>query len=158
MKTARRALTVAALSILGALFATQADAATYRVDDTGTVVSQAVTQMRWRQPVPGRIADNTVEAQLSVALRLNLSQWVMRQARIYMLLAPTENERLVVTWRTQGRLLPGSMRGGDRVLVYEGVVRESFLQETILLNLTADGRALERAQSLNFNFEIEMTP
>jgi hypothetical protein len=82
----------------------------------------------------------------------------MRQARIYMLLAPTENERLVATWRTQGRLLPGSMRGGDRVLVFEGVVREPFLQETILLNLTADGRVLERAQSLQFNFEIEMTP
>jgi len=38
------------------------------------------------------------------------------------------------------------------------MVREPFLQETILLNLTADGRALERAQSLQFNFEIEMTP
>jgi len=149
-----RALAVALLALLAA----QAGAATYRVDDTGTVVGQPVTPMRWRQPVPGRVADNTVEGQVSVALRLNLSQWVMRQARIYMLLAPTENERLVATWRTQGRLLPGSMRGGDRVLVFEGIVREPFLQETILLNLTADGRALERAQSLQFNFEIEMTP
>ena len=145
-------------AVLLALLAGQASAATYRVDDTGTVVGQPVTPMRWRQRVPGRVADNTVEGQVSVALRLNLSQWVMRQARIYMLLAPTENERLVATWRTQGRLLPGSMRGGDRVLVFEGMVREPFLQETILLNLTADGRALERAQSLQFNFEIEMTP
>lgn len=154
MKNACRALAATLLALL----AVQANAATYRVDDTGTVVGQAVTPMRWRQPVPGRVADNTIEGQVSVALRLNLSQWVMRQARIYMLLAPTENERLVATWRTQGRLLPGSMRGGDRVLVFEGVVREPFLQETILLNLTADGRALERAQSLQFNFEIEMTP
>ena len=154
MKNACRALAAALLALLAA----QAGAATYRVDDTGTVVGQPVTPMRWRQPVPGRVADNTVEGQVSVALRLNLSQWVMRQARIYMLLAPTENERLVATWRTQGRLLPGSMRGGDRVLVFEGMMREPFLQETILLNLTADGRALERAQSLQFNFEIEMTP
>lgn len=154
MKNACRALA----AVLLALLVVQANAVTYRVDDTGTVVGQAVTPMRWRQLVPGRVADNTIEGQVSVALRLNLSQWVMRQARIYMLLAPTENERLVATWRTQGRLLPGSLRGGDRVLVFEGVVREPFLQETILLNLTADGRALERAQSLQFNFEIEMTP
>jgi len=154
MKNACRALAAALLALLAA----QAGAATYRVDDTGTVVGQPVTPMRWRQPVPGRVADNTVEGQVSVALRLNLSQWVMRQARIYMLLAPTENERLVATWRTQGRLLPGTVRGGGRTLVYEGVVRDPFLQESIVLDLMADGRTLERAQSLQFFFEIEVTP
>lgn len=133
-------------------------AATYRVDDTGTVVSQPVTAMKWRQLVPSRAGDNTVEGQLNVALRLNLSSWVNRPARIYMALAPTEGEQLQATWRTQGRLLPGALRSGGRTLVYDGVVRDPFLTETIQLSLAADGRLLTRTQSLQFFFEIEVSP
>lgn len=143
------------LALAGVLPAT---AATYRVDDTGTVVSQPVTPMRWRQLVPGRAGDHTIEGNLSVALRLNLAPWLLRPARIYMSLAPTEGDQLVASWRTQGRLLPGSVRGGGRTLVFEGVVRDAVLQETILLTLAADGRAVERAQSLQFFFEIEVSP
>jgi hypothetical protein len=135
-----------------------ASAATYRVDDTGSFVSQPVTPMRWRQLAPGRSGDHTMEGRLSVALRLNLSAWVNRPARIYLSLAPTDGEQLVATWRTQGRLLPGTVRGGSRTLVFEGVVRDAFLQESIVLDLTVDGRKLERAQSLQFFFEIEVSP
>lgn len=131
-------------------------AATYRVDDTGTVVGQPVTPMRWRQLTPSRAGDHTVEGRLNVALRLNLASWLQRPARIYMLLAPTQGEQLTATWRSQGRLLPGSLRGGGRTLVFDGVVTEAFLMETIELSLTADGRALERPQALQFSFEIEV--
>ena len=140
------------------VLATAADAATYRVDDTGTYLSQPTTPMRWRQLVPGRAGDHTVEGRVNVALRLNLSPWLNRPARLYMGLAPTDGEQLVATWRTQGRLLPGTVRGGGRTLVFEGVVREPFLQESIVLDLMADGRTVERAQSLQFFFEIEVTP
>jgi len=33
---------------------------------------------------------------------------VGRPARVYLSLAPTDGEQLVATWRTQGRLLPGT--------------------------------------------------
>ncbi|VTU20858.1 hypothetical protein H4CHR_00670 [Variovorax sp. PBS-H4] len=143
--------------VVAALPAT-AHAATYRVDDTGTYLSQPRTPMRWRQLAPGRAGDNTVDGRVTVALRLNLSPWLNRSARLYMGLAPTLDEKMTATWRTQGRLLPGTVRGGGRTLVFEGVVREPFLQESIALDLTADGRAVERAQSLQFFFEIEVTP
>lgn len=157
MKVSRSlAMLAGLLALAGAL--PPATASTFRVDDTGTVVSQPVTPMRWRQLVPGRAGDNTVEGNVTVTLRLNLSPWLNRQARIYMSLAPTEGDQLVATWRTQGRLLPGTVRGGGRTLVFEGVVRDAFLQENILLSLAADGRAVERAQSLQFNFEIEVSP
>ncbi|VTU16995.1 hypothetical protein H6CHR_00663 [Variovorax sp. PBL-H6] len=147
---------------IAALFAlalqAAAHAATYRVDDTGTYLSQPTTPMRWRQLAPGRAGDNTVDGRLAVALRLNLSPWLNRSARLYMGLAPTEGEQMVATWRTQGRLLPGTVRGGGRTLVFEGAVREPFLHESIVLDLMADGRAVERAQSLQFYFEIEVTP
>jgi len=37
-----------------------ANAATYRIDDSGTLVSQPVTPMKWRQVVPSRTGDNAV--------------------------------------------------------------------------------------------------
>ena len=150
-------LRVMAASLLAWAAAAPA-ATTYRVDDTGTYLSQPSTPMRWRQLAPGRAGDNTVEGHVAVALRLNLSPWLNRPARLYIGLAPTEGEQMIATWRTQGRLLPGTVRGGGRTLVFEGVVREPFLQESIVLDLTADGRSVERAQSLQFFFEIEVTP
>lgn len=147
---------LAGLLALGAVL--PAAAATYRIDDTGTFATQPVTPMRWRQLAPGRSGDHTMEGRMSVALRLNLSAWVNRPARIYLALAPTDGEQLMATWRTQGRLLPGTVRGGGRTLVFEGVVRESFLQESIVIDLTLDGRKLERAQTLQFFFEIEVSP
>lgn len=157
MKAAHQALALTA--ILASMTAlAPAAATTYRVDDTGTVVNQPVTPMRWRQFAPGRAGDNTVEGNVTVSLRLNLAAWLNRQARIYMSLAPTDGEQMVATWRTQGRLLPGTVRGGGRTLVFEGVVRDQFLEENILLSLTADGRAVERPQSLQFFFEIEVSP
>lgn len=140
------------------MLAEAASAATYRVDDTGTVVSQPVTPMRWRQLAPSRAGDNTAEGRLNVALRLNLANWLRRPVRIYMILAPTSTgiDQLTATWRSQGRLLPGSLRAGGRALVFDGIVTESFLMETIELTLTADGRTLERPQTLQFSFEIEV--
>ena len=155
---ARRLSRALAIALIALAIAAPAAAATYRVDDTGTYLSQPTTPMRWRQLAPGRAGDNTVEGRVTVALRLDLSPWLNRPARLYMGLAPTEGEQMVATWRTQGRLLPGTVRGGGRTLVFEGVVREPFLQESIVLELMADGRAVERAQSLQFFFEIEVTP
>lgn len=153
---ARRLSRIVAASLL-ALAAAAPAATTYRVDDTGTYLSPPTTPMRWRQLAPGA-GDNTVEGRATVALRLNLSPWLNRPARLYIGLAPTEGEQMIAAWRTQGRLLPGTVRGGGRALVFEGVVREPFLQESIVLDLTADGRSVDRTQSLQFFFEIEVTP
>ena len=132
-----------------------AHAATVRVDDSGSVVSQGVVPMRWKQLVPGRGADHTVEASLRVALRLNLSRWVNQPVRVYMALAPASGEPIYASWRTQGRLLPGSLRSGTRVLVFDGVTPSPSLEETLDLSLKTDGRALVYPQSLQFYFEVD---
>lgn len=133
-------------------------ASVYRIDDSASTVSQAVTPMRWHALAPGRAADHTVEGQLNVAVRLNVASWLNRQARIYMTLAPTDGTQLGASWRTQGHLLAGSIRGGGRTLVYQGPIRQAWIEDTLVLALAADGRSLERAQSLQFNFEIEVSP
>jgi hypothetical protein len=127
-----------------------------RVDDTGTIVSVPSAQMRWRAFVPGRAADHTVETQLNVALRLNLAPWLGKNIRLYHRLAQdVNNEVFTVTWTGQGRLLPGTMRSGERVLVYSGPVNSATLEESISLVITADGRRVVRSQSLQFFFEVD---
>ncbi|MGH6640122.1 MAG: hypothetical protein ACREBY_16185 [Polaromonas sp.] len=132
-----------------------AGAATFRVDDSGTVLSQGVVPMRWKQLVPGRGADHSVEAGVRVALRLNLARWLNQPVRLYMALAPAMGEPVHAAWRTQGRLLPGALRSGGRVLVFEGVVSTASLEETLELTLRTDGRALVSPQALQFYFEVD---
>lgn len=141
-----------ALSIAG-----PAGAATFRVDDSRTIVGAPVTPMKWRQFVPGKGADHTVEGELKVAVHLDLSPWMNRPARIYMALAPGgDGLNVRAQWQTQGRLLAGQVVSGSRTLVYEGVVTQPVLQENILLRLSTDGRQLGGTQPLQFYFEIDV--
>lgn len=153
----RLAKTVLAACLLAASLCAHecAAAGTTRVDDSGTVVSQGVVPMRWRQLVPGRGADNSVEASVRVALRLNLSRWLNQPVKLYMGLAPAAGEPVHAAWRTQGRLLPGSVRSGARALVFEGIAGTASLEETLELTLRTDGRALVSPQSLQFYFEVD---
>ena len=130
-------------------------AATVRVDDSGTVVSQGVVPMRWKQLVPGRGADHAVEASIKVALRLNLAKWINQPIRLYMGLAPSAGEPVYASWRTQGRLMPGALRSGTRSIIFNGIATAAALEETIELVLKTDGRALVSPQALQFYFEID---
>lgn len=154
----RRPLYAFAFALLACTLGLPTSAATYRVDEAGTVVSQPVVNMRWRHLVPGRGADNTVEASVRVDVRLNLAPWLNKPARLYMVLAPVNSDRVLVRWTTQGRLLPGSLHSGDRALVFEGAAGPSVLNESLLLTMETDGERLTQLQNLNFHFEIEVSP
>lgn len=137
------------------LWSGTASPATSRVDDSGTLVSQGLVPMHWKELVPGRGADNSVEASVRVGLRLNLARWLNQPVRLYMALAPATGEPIYATWRTQGRLMPGALRSGGRVLVFEGVANVASLEETLDLTLRTDGWALTSQQSLQFYFEVD---
>lgn len=138
--------------------ASTAHAAAVRIDETGTVVSDPVVNMKWRTPSAGRVMDNTVEATLRVDVRLNLAPWINQQSRIYMVLAPVNSDRVRARWTTQGRLLPGTLTSGERALVYQGPAAPATLVESLLLTLETDGQRLTQQQTLNFHFEIEVSP
>lgn len=145
--------------LLAAALAGPACAGVYRIDEAGTVVSQPVVAMKWRSLVPGRAADDTIEATLRVDVRLNLQPWLNRPARIYLVLEPLPaGERIRARWTTQGRLMQGGLYSGERTLVYEGAAQPATLSDSLLLALEADGQRIERARTLHFHFEIEVAP
>ncbi len=127
-----------------------------RVDDTGTTFSTPTSQLRWRSFGPGRDRDNQVEASVRVALRLNLTAWVGKNIRLYQRMTNAgDSGSFHVSWRGQGRLLPGTLQGGGRVLVFEGVVKEAFLLESLDVNITGDGRNVAGFQALELYFEVD---
>lgn len=131
-------------------------ASTVRVDDSGTIVNQPVVAMRWRKPVPSRAQDNNVDAENRVALRLNMAPFLNQSVRLYMGLAPVTGDPVSATWRTQGRLLPGTVRSGGRTLIFNGVANSARIEETIDMTLTTDGRNLTTTQTLQFYFEVDL--
>jgi hypothetical protein len=83
-----------------------------------------------------------------------------QQAQIFMLM-PVQIPGLDVggglefTWVTRGRLLNGTARPGDRVLIFEGVVGEPVLADFLNLTITIDARRMVGPVRLDPLFEIE---
>jgi hypothetical protein len=133
-----------------------AQAATFRVDDSGSLPNEGRTEMKWRSLAPSRGAGNEIVGRTVVTVRLNLAPWLNRVGRIYMGLPEQPIGTVSADWTTQGRLLPGHLSSGNRTLVYSGPIRTPRLEDTIVLSLAADGRRFDDAQRLQFFFEIEV--
>jgi len=143
-------------ALIATLAVNVASAATYRVDDGATMPFETTARLRWRDLVPSKANDNTIEGAVLVAVRLNLSQWLNRNARLFLVLPERGTAPVRVTWVTQGRLLPGSISPGNRVLVHSGVITSPVIDETLTLKIEADGTQLSATQRLNFHFEIDL--
>ena len=153
MRVARYGMIALALGLTCA--AAPAVAATYRIDDSSSVPRESTTLLRWRQAAPARDADDTLEGTVGVAVRLNLESWLNRSGRVFLVFPEQGTPSVRVSWRTQGRLLPGEIAPGQRVLVYEGPITVPVLDETLALRIQANGRQLPEMRSLDFHFEID---
>ncbi len=155
MSIARAATFAVALALGCAAATSPAAAATYRVDDSSSFPRESTALLRWRQTAPARDADDTLEGTVGVAVRLNLEPWLNRTGRLFLVLPQQGTPLVRVSWRTQGRLLPGEIAPGQRVLVYEGPITIPHLDETLMLTIQASGGQLPEMRSLAFHFEID---
>lgn len=135
---------------------TAAATTTHRVDDSASQVPGNTLQMKWDSVAPQRGQRATVSGAITVLVRLNLSPWQGRTGRVYMTLPAQPTGPVTATWTTQGRLLPGTLRAGERTLVYAGVMPAALYEDTMRLVIQADGQRLMRVEQLNFSFEIDV--
>lgn len=150
---------IASLALaLAAVIATGDNAigATYPIDDSASLPGQAQVQMRWRTFGPKRRGADTVDGTTVVTLRLNTARWINHVGRIYMVLPAQPQGPVDVEWATQGRLLPGTLRSGERTLVFAGPIKAPLIEDTIRVQVHTDGRRLLAAQRLQFHFEIDV--
>jgi hypothetical protein len=143
------------LGLMGLVSCTCVDAATFRVDDTGTVVSPSFAEPRWMAS-NGRGLSFDVEASARVNVRLNLAPWQGKSARIFLVSPKGNGASMRTRWTGSGVLLSGSIESGARALVWSGKVTQPQLADALNVVLRTDGRSLHAAQSLEFAFEIDL--
>ena len=136
-----------------------ASAQAYPVDDSASqVLEPGLLKMRWDSALPKPGQASTITGHVVVLVRLDVSPWRGRQARIYQKLPSVPAGAINVRWTSNGTLLSGALRDGERTLVYSGVINSDRLEDTFRLSIQADGERVERPQALAFSFEIELEP
>ena len=142
-----------ALAVAGV---TPATGATYLVDDGASAPQESTALLRWRQPAPSRSNDNSLLGAKAVVVRLNLAPWINHSGRVFLALPEQGTTAVKVSWTTLGRLLPGALTPGNRTLVFAGPITTPILEETLTLQIEADGSRLPGTQRLKFHFEIDV--
>lgn len=154
MRTSFFAAVATAIAI--AACAASAIAQTYRVDDSASQVLGGTLRLKPQPPAGRGQLDSNVAGEIAVAVRLDVSPWKGRQGRIYLTVPTRPGAAITTRWTTQGRLLPGVLRSGERALVYAGPIQTDTIEDTLRLEIQADGRKLRRDEQLAFAFEIDL--
>lgn len=128
----------------------------FPVDDSGSQVLGGSVRMKWDSVVPQRGQSSGMTGQLTVLVRLDVSPWLGRNARIYKKLPPQPAGPLQASWTSRGVLQPGVLRDGERTLVYSGTILTERLEDTLQLTLRADGDRMPDFSQATFSFEIEL--
>jgi hypothetical protein len=137
------------------LASTAAYAKSSVIDDSGTLPYNAAVAMRWQQEQPRGAARNQMTGTLQLRVRLNVTPWLRRMGRIYLVLPAQQPGAMTAAWTTQGRLLPGQLVPGTRALVYAGPITTPFIEDVVQLTITVDGRRMLQTYPVNFRFEMD---
>jgi len=131
---------------------------TYPVDDSASVVYNPNVNMRWESPVPRPGSPDIVSGDLVVNAILDVRPYLGRRGNIYMTLPVQSFGRVSTSWKSRKSILsPGTLRDGERTLVWSGLVSADRIEDTLVLSITTDGNQLWRTEQLHYSFEIEIT-
>lgn len=148
-------VTSLALLLLAAAFPAASTAETFRLDDSASLPDESTALLNWRQFASTDRSQAMLEGSVAVSVRLDLTPVLDRTGRLYLVLPEQGTTPVRAKWTTQGRLLPGEISPGQRVVVFQGPVTTPFLEETLALVIEADGNYLPGMQRLDFHFEFD---
>jgi len=141
---------------LSIIWPAAARAKTTTIDDSGTQAIEPAVSLRWKSATPSRSgADNLMVGTTTIRVRINLTPWLHRAGRIYLNLPAQQPGPLNASWTTQGRLLPGQVHSGNRMLVYSGPIAAPFMEDVLTFQFSVDGTLIRRTFPLTFRFEMD---
>ncbi len=142
--------------VLSIIWPAAAPAKTTTIDDSGTQAIEPAVSLRWKSATPSRTgADNLMVGITTIRLKINLTPWLRRAGRIYLNLPAQQPGPLNVSWTTQGRLQPGQVHSGNRMLVYSGPITTPFMEDVLTFQFSVDGTLIRRTFPLTFHFEMD---
>src|SRR5258707_8507147 len=110
-----------------------AGAVTSAIDDSGTVVLAPSVPMRW-QALSARQRDGVLMVgSTTVRVRLNVTPWLQRAGRTYLVLPAQHPGAIRAAWASQRPLLSGDASAGSRPLFYSEPTRPPFVEEALQL-------------------------
>ena len=138
------------------IWAAAAHAKSVTVDDSGSVAIEPTVLMRWKTAVPTRTAaGKLMVGSTTIRVRLNVMPWLKHSGRIYLALPAQQPGPISLSWTTQGRLLPGQLVSGNRVLVYAGPITTPFMEDTLTFQFSVAGTLMQRAVPVTYHFEMD---
>lgn len=147
-------LLLAALAL--AIGASDARATGVRLDDALTHVVPPNARMEWLPLTSGASENDTaMEAWVRVNVRIDTRAWMGRQGRIYLVLPRDEASTMQAAWTGTGRLQDGTVRSGERALVFAGEVPGPQLEDQWQMRLRSPADWSAPNRRLQFHFEIE---
>ena len=138
-----------------------------RLDDSQSPRQRIETQARWSNVGDSDFSEDEFNEQVAEIVgfesRLRTAPYVGRNASIYLALPRISKGLRLATamrleWTSRGRFASGSVRPGDRALVFRGKIDAPTFVETIDLRILIDGRYLEHGLEFEPIFEIELDP
>lgn len=139
-----------------ALWTAPACAKSVVLDDSGTQALEPAVALHWKSVAPGRSGNgNLMTGSTTFRVRVNVAPWLKRNARIYLLLPTQEPGPVTVSWTTQGKLLPGQLQSGNRVLVFSGLITRPYLEDEVTFLFNVNGALVRRAFPVNFQFVMD---
>jgi hypothetical protein len=131
-------------------------AKTITLDDSGTQALEPGVAMRWQSATPPRAgAPDLLVGTTTIRVRINVMPWLRRSARIYLALPAQPPGPIGASWSTQGQLLPGQLRSGNRVLVYAGPITGGFIEDTLKFHFSVNAALIARPYPVSFHFEMD---
>jgi hypothetical protein len=142
--------------LLSIIWASDALARSTPIDDSGTQLLDPSVSMRWQSAVPQRSGNNKLMIGTTrVRLRMNVTPWLRRTGRIYLVLPAQPPGQITAAWSTEGRLRPGKVNSGSRTLVYAGPITTPFMEDVLTLQFSIDGTLMQRPTPVNFRVEMD---
>jgi hypothetical protein len=141
---------------LSIIWPAAARAKTIAIDDSGTQAIEPAVSLRWKSATPSRGgADNLMIGTTTIRVRINVTPWLRRSGRIYLNLPAQQPGPISASWTTQGRLQPGQVHSGNRMLVYSGPIAAPFMEDVLTFQFSVDGTLIRRTFPLTFHFEMD---
>lgn len=156
MNTVRLRLAFFLSLTLTIIWASAAQAKSITIDDSASQALEPSVSMHWETAAPSRTAGgNLMVGTTTIRVRLNLTPWLRHSGRIYLALPAQPPGPIRLSWVTQGRLLPGQLQSGGRVLVYAGPITAPFMDDTLTFQFTVDGSLMRRTVPVSYHFEMD---
>lgn len=151
-----RAATFFLACALSIIWPALAAAKTTTIDDSGTQAVEPTVILRWKTATPSRsTAGNLMVGTTTIRVRINVTPWMRRSGRIYLNLPAQQPGPIDATWTTQGRLLPGQLHSGNRMLVYSGPITAPFMEDVLTFQFSIDATLIRKTFPLTFRFEMD---